>query len=140
MLVYVAMAMLHGLLKYGRGNWRPGGVRASIYVAALLRHILAWDSGEDDDPESGLSHLAHAGACVAILIEAKENGNMVDDRQYPTGYSKALERMTPHVARLKEKFSDKNPKHWTIADARPLHRRRRRNSSWGRRAAKPEKS
>lgn len=112
-----ALAMLHGALKYGRGNWRPSGVKASVYVDALLRHTYAYDSGQDLDEESGLPHTAHMLACVAIIVEARSNGNLVDDRQYPTRYQELVKELTPHVARLKEKFADRNPKHFTIADA-----------------------
>lgn len=35
---------------------------------------------------------------------------------YSIGYEKILKKMTEHVKRLKEKYKDKNPKHWTIED------------------------
>lgn len=112
-----AMACMYGNLQYGRTNWRAAGVRSSIYYDALARHMNAWfDEGEDNDPDSGLPHLAHALACIAIIVDAKAAGKLNDDRMIKGGYRKLIEEMTPHVARLKEKFKDKNPKHYSIGD------------------------
>lgn len=112
-----AMALLDGALKYGRANWREAGVRSSIYFDACRRHMNAWFEGEDLDPDSGLPHLGHALACVAILVDSQAKGNLVDDRMYPGGYRKLIDEMTPEVKRLREKYADRNPKHWTIKDA-----------------------
>lgn len=112
-----SLGLLDGLLKYGRGNFREIGVRSSIYYDAARRHLNAWFEGEDADPDSGLPHLGHALACIAILIDAGAAGKLNDDRQYPGGYRKLVTEMTPHVARLKEMHKDKAPKHYTIADA-----------------------
>jgi 5'-deoxynucleotidase YfbR-like HD superfamily hydrolase len=115
--LYGSLAMLDGALKYGRSNWRESGVRASIYVDALDRHVGAWFEGEDLDPDSGVPHLSHALACLAILVDALATGNLVDDRQFPGGYRALVESMTPHVARLEEKHAARDPHHFTIADA-----------------------
>lgn len=108
------LGLLDGALKYGRANFRAIGVRASIYVDACRRHLAAWFEGEDLDPDSGLPHLAHALACLAIVVDAQAAGKLRDDRQYPGGYRKLVEEMTPHVARLKAKHAGKNPRHYTI--------------------------
>lgn len=49
-----------GANKYGENNWRTieNGYRRCR--AALFRHLTAYDKGEQADPESGKSHLAHA--------------------------------------------------------------------------------
>lgn len=112
------LALLDGNLKYGRTNWRVAGVKASIYFDALKRHINAWfDEGEDNDMDSGLPHLAHALACIAILVDAKAAGRLTDDRLVRGGYRKLIDEITPHVARLKAKHADKHPKHYTILDS-----------------------
>jgi len=115
-VIYGTMALLDGALKYGRANWRAAGVRASIYYDALNRHMSKWFEGQDIDEDSGLPHLAHAMACIVILIDAIEAGKLKDDRMYKGGYLELLKKMTPEVKRLKEKYKDKNPKHWTIDD------------------------
>jgi hypothetical protein len=117
-VIYGTLALLDGALKYGRGNWRAAGVRASIYFDACIRHLTRWFEGEDIDPDSGLPHLAHAEACLAILIDAKEAGKLKDDRMYPGGYLDTLKRMTSDVKRLKEVHKGKTPKHWTIEDSK----------------------
>jgi hypothetical protein len=109
-----SLAFLEGALKYGRGNFRAIGVRASIYVDAARRHLNKWFEGEENDPDSGLPHLSHALACIAIIVDARAAGKLNDDRQYPGGYVALLNELTPHVARLKEKYADRNPQHYTI--------------------------
>lgn len=115
------LALLDGALKYGRANWRASGVRASIYVDAASRHLNAWFEGESVDPDSGIPHLGHALACMAILVDADAAGLLVDDRQVPGGYRPLIEKLTPHVQRLQALHADRAPKHFTISDvtARP---------------------
>ena len=69
-----------GADKYGPWNWRETGVCASTYVNAILRHLNAWRDGEDLDPESGISHLAHVACSANILMDAGYCGKLQDDR------------------------------------------------------------
>ena len=112
------LGMLDGMLKYGRSNWRVAGVRASIYIDAVRRHINAYAEGEDLDPDSGMPHLAHALACLAILVDAGAAGMLTDDRQVAGGYRQLVDSLTPLVAQLKAKHAGKDPYHYTIADNR----------------------
>lgn len=111
-----AMGLLDGMLKYGRTNWRVCGVRSSIYYDAAKRHLDRWFEGEDMDPDSGLHHLCHALACLAIITDAMFAGKLNDDRMVQGGMELALKLLTPQVDMLKKKHSDKSPKHYTIAD------------------------
>ncbi len=114
-----SLGMLDGMLKYGRANWREAGIRISIYVDALRRHTNAFFEGENIDPDSGLPHLSHMLACIAIIVDADSQGQIVDDRQYSggiQGYRDTVEILTPHVKRLKEKHAGKDPHHYTIQD------------------------
>lgn len=113
-----SLGLLDGALKYGRMNWRVAGVRASIYYDAAKRHMNKWFEGEESDPDSGLPHLCHALACLAILVDAEAAGKLNDDRAVAGGYGDAVLRMTPHVARLKKLHQSRSPKHYTIADTR----------------------
>ena len=79
-LIYEGVAMRDGAKKYGPYNWRAKKVVASIYVDALLRHVMDWWDGEENAPDSGAPHLGHAKACAGILADAIETGNLVDDR------------------------------------------------------------
>lgn len=112
-----SLALLDGALKYGRSNFRAVGVRASIYYDAAIRHLQAWFEGEDCDPDSGLSHLGHALACLGILVDAGAAGKLTDDRNVPGAYRALVTALTPEVARLKELHADKSPKHYTIEDS-----------------------
>src|SRR5258707_949196 len=49
---YAALAFAEGALKYGRYNWRVSGVRISIYLDALHRHLIKLQDGEWCDGDS----------------------------------------------------------------------------------------
>lgn len=78
--IAVAKVLKHGADKYGPWNWRGESINASNYISAIQRHTLAFLSGEDVDPESGLPHLAHIAATAHILMDATEHGRVNDDR------------------------------------------------------------
>jgi hypothetical protein len=70
-----------GLKKYGPWNWAKGFPWLQPY-ASLMRHLKAWHEGEDYDQESGLSHLDHAIANIAMLIEFRDRGTGTDNRRH----------------------------------------------------------
>lgn len=72
--------MMDGARKYGPFNWRGNAVVASIYIDALIRHAMSWFEGEECADDSGVHHLGHAIACLGILLDAQETGNLIDDR------------------------------------------------------------
>lgn len=111
-----AMGLLDGALKYGRSNWRAVGIRASIYYDAIARHMSAWFEGEDIDPDSGLPHLAHALASLAIIVDAIAADRFRDDRMIRGGYRALIDTLTPAVSSLKAKHAECDPRHYTIAD------------------------
>ncbi len=90
--IYQALAMEDGAVKYGPYNWREKKVSASIYYAALNRHMDAWFDGEENAQDSKKPHLAHAIACIGIIIDALETGNLIDDRPLPGAAAKLIER------------------------------------------------
>lgn len=64
----VAKVYTFGARKYPEGSWKelPDGLRR--YKAALLRHLVEFDRGNNLDPESKLPHLAHAAwNAIAML-------------------------------------------------------------------------
>jgi|FLMP01.1.fsa_nt_emb hypothetical protein len=69
-----------GAAKYGAYNWRLAYVESQTYVGAIMRHLTAWQDGEDLDPESGQTHLAHVAMSCAILIDAQDFGTLKDNR------------------------------------------------------------
>lgn len=78
--IHGAHAMMDGARKYGPYNWRAKEVVAGIYIDAAMRHLMAWFEGEELATDSQVHHLGHAIACCAILLDAQETGNLVDDR------------------------------------------------------------
>jgi hypothetical protein len=81
-LEQIAMVMAFGKDKYAAHNWRKG-FQWSRPLSAAMRHIMAFNDGEDKDPESGLSHLAHAACCIMFLLEFEKTHKELDDRWKP---------------------------------------------------------
>lgn len=68
-----------GSAKYEDHNWRKG-YDWSLSYGAMMRHLGAFWEGEDNDPESGLPHVAHAGwHCLTLLTFMREHPEL-DDR------------------------------------------------------------
>lgn len=116
---YAALAHFLGNVKYGAWNWRGAGARASVYRAALERHMDAWWSGEELDPVDGTPHLANALACINILIETKYAGSLVDDRPPSISVREAYAQVEELMPKIIERYGHLQPKHWTIDD-RPM--------------------
>ena len=62
-----AEVFTYGAGKSGDRNWEQG-IRFSRLYAAARRHLHAWWCGEDIDQESGLHHLAHVRANMAMIM------------------------------------------------------------------------
>lgn len=92
--IYEALAMQNGAVKYGPYNWRENKVIASVYISALLRHVADWTDGQDLAEDSGVPHLGHAKACLGIIIDALETGNLIDDRPAKGCAPELLEKWT----------------------------------------------
>ncbi len=56
----------YGKKKYAAWNWAKG-MDWSVPLACALRHLSAWQRGEEVDAESGLPHLAHAICNLRML-------------------------------------------------------------------------
>lgn len=93
-LARLAMVMQLGAAKYGAYNWRSKSVKFSVYLEAAMRHILSTLDGEMTDPESSQPHTAHAMACMAILLDAVESGNIINDLPTPGTFSKLVAELT----------------------------------------------
>jgi hypothetical protein len=67
-----------GAEKYEPDNWKNVPDSKRRYFDAMQRHLWAWKEGEQNDPETGKNHLAHAMCCLMFLYEhdvkySKEN-------------------------------------------------------------------
>lgn len=79
----VSKVFKYGADKYGNKNYlEKTGFQYSRLLSSLLRHLFAWARKEDFDPESGLSHLAHAACNVLMLLTYTLNKHKynLDDR------------------------------------------------------------
>ena len=61
-----------GAKKYAPNGWRLVPNAKERYLAALLRHTFAMQSGEKIDPESGLRHIDHLLCNAAFLAELED--------------------------------------------------------------------
>lgn len=75
----IADVLALGAQKYDAHNWRKGFAYSRL-LAAALRHVFSWAGGENKDPESGKSHLAHAACCLMFLITFEQTRTGTDDR------------------------------------------------------------
>ena len=73
-----------GAAKYAAWNWTKG-IQFMRVFGALLRHLFEWVKGNEIDPESGKSHLDHAGCCIMFLQHYSKHPSIYaafDDRPY----------------------------------------------------------
>ena len=75
----IARALEYGAIKYSEGQWE-GGFEWRRLIGATLRHVTSWARGQDKDLESGVSHLAHAGAMILFLLSHELRGLGKDNR------------------------------------------------------------
>ena len=74
-----AKVLEFGKAKYDRGNWR-NGLNHTETCDSLLRHLSAYLSGEDLDPESELPHVDHVLCNALFLAEMLRTHPELDDR------------------------------------------------------------
>ena len=67
-----ADVLAFGAIKYDRGNWKKGLDKDEI-IDSLLRHLVAYKSGQEFDEDSGLHHLDHV-TCNALFLADQYNG------------------------------------------------------------------
>lgn len=84
LLLGVGAILTFGAKKYADRNWEKGMDWSRLY-GATLRHLVAWESGEECDPESGKSHLWHAACDIAFLMAYEVRGVGNDDRGKSNG-------------------------------------------------------
>ena len=69
----VVRVLEFGAKKYEPRGWERGMEWSRLFSAAM-RHLWKWFRGEGVDPETGLSHLAHAACCVLFLLSYEKWG------------------------------------------------------------------
>jgi hypothetical protein len=107
-IAHETLAMMDGAGKYDPYNWRANRVVASIYIDACKRHLDLWYEGQEEAEDSGCHHLGHARACLGILLDAQETGNLVDDRPVVESSKGVLARL---YKRLEGKIAAMQARH-----------------------------
>jgi hypothetical protein len=97
----VAKVMEFGRKKYDRDNWQKVKPLKERYLAALLRHVIQYVTGETRDAESGLHHLAHATCCCLFIIWGDYHGEdlsipTTSERTNQTGYQAGFGTCAKH--------------------------------------------
>lgn len=67
-LAEVVDVLTYGARKYAPDNWKKVPDARNRYIDATFRHFTAYISGEKNDSETGLNHLAHAICCLLFLL------------------------------------------------------------------------
>jgi len=75
----LAQILTFGANKYAPNGWQTVPNAKSRYEDAMLRHFYAYKAGEQNDPESGLSHLKHALTNLAFLVYFEDNKEIEDN-------------------------------------------------------------
>ncbi len=112
---FSALGNIEGALKYGMANWSEAGVRCSIYLDALDRHLSKFKAGEWCDPDTRVPHLSSVLACVGIMLDAHLRGKMLDDRPPPNPeFVRWLDKAQESVKHLQEMFAGYDPDHYNM--------------------------
>lgn len=77
----ITKVLAFGAKKYGDRNWERGMAWSRLH-RATIEHMVAWFGGEHRDPETGFSHLWHAGCCILFLIAYEIRRVGTDDRPF----------------------------------------------------------
>lgn len=105
-----------GAQKYEEKNWEKGMSWSSV-LASMKRHIAAFESGEDYDPETGLLHVDHIQCNAHFLSAYYKIAPQYDDRRHR--YLKTLkigldidEVLCDWLGAWTKKFNLDVPKSW----------------------------
>ena len=82
-LLEVSKVLTIGAEKYNEENWRKLDNLQNRYTGAALRHLFAHMDGEELDPETNLSHLAHALCCLLFKLEIEIETNQEEGGRRP---------------------------------------------------------
>jgi hypothetical protein len=70
----VVDVLTFGATKYAPDNWQHVPQPRSRYLAACMRHLVSYQTGEALDRETGKHHLAHAICCLVFLLWFERQG------------------------------------------------------------------
>lgn len=116
------------LISSGANNWRLG-LPFMECIASVERHIEAWKSGEDIDPDLGTLHLSNAAWGLFSLVEFSKTHPELDDR--PKWYHKPFKKIVldldgvvgafeEHLVSLGYLPKDSHVTHWQDPRIKPI--------------------
>jgi dATP/dGTP diphosphohydrolase len=76
----VALVQAYGHAKYKDFNNFRKGMEIGRNLSCAIRHIAAYQEGQDLDLESGRNHLAHAACRLLFVLQNLHDGVAIDDR------------------------------------------------------------
>jgi hypothetical protein len=114
-MYFLARAFADGASKYGPYNWRKEMISSSTYYGAALRHLTAWWDGEDCAKDSGEHHLAHAMACIALILDSSTISKLNDNRPHKGVMGELLDAAAKHSETPKP--ADPEPKRISASQA-----------------------
>ena len=96
-----SQVLAFGAKKYAAWNWYKGMAWGRVF-GALNRHLWAWWwakawGNDGTDPETGLSHLWHAGCCLAFLMTYEAEKLGTDNRPLRTQPPESPAQTNPDV-------------------------------------------
>lgn len=74
--------LMFGAQKYSAHNWKKG-LKVTEIIDSLMRHLVALNDGEDNDPESTLPHVGHILCNAMFLSYMLKNRPDLDNRHKP---------------------------------------------------------
>jgi uncharacterized HAD superfamily protein len=112
-----AKVLTFGAKKYAAHNWRKG-MDWSKVIASLERHLIAFKSGQDVDPESGCLHTAQIMCNAAFLTEYQKIHLKGDDRalvySFPRVGFDVDEVLADFTNSYCKRFNVPNPSCWSF--------------------------
>jgi hypothetical protein len=78
-IIGIAKVLTKSREKYERANWALGN-NWSVPYESMMRHLMAFQAGEEFDNESGQHHLLHAATNIMFLYYYSQNFPQFDDR------------------------------------------------------------
>lgn len=77
----IAKVLDYGAIKYSPWNWKKG-ISFNRLLSATMRHLGQYNSGQDVDDETKISHLAHAACNLMFLLYFEKHRKDLDDRGF----------------------------------------------------------
>lgn len=97
-----------GAKKYSPDNWKKGSPTVEL-CESLLRHVFAFMSGEDNCPESKLSHLGHIMCNAMFLNYMMKNKPEFDNRCRKSNVISSSIHLTPVSFGFSDSLPLENP-------------------------------